>query len=500
MPIRMFLLACLLMFGTARASAQSTGNVEPSRGSKTAVVPKPRPDKDRQGGDTIATATPIAFVPFVGSGTTAGYANDYDAVCPYGGSASPDVVYSFTGPEHGALIIDFCGSQYDTKIYVMSADGQILDCDDDFYNDDTCGRRVSRIENLWLPPGETYYLVVDGKSGAAGSYTFEMRRWGNDVDPPGNGDTFADARRIESVFPVYHDFGTTEGYTDDYEAPCPDAGSTSPDVVYRYTAQSGVTSLDIDLCHSSFDTKIYVYNSSYQMIACNDDYYWGPCFPQTSRLDDVPVQVGQRYYIVIDGFAGAYGAYDLVVHGGSVPCPFACPASHVPEGEPALYDNYVDQYDGGCNTPPGHPFRDLSGLSNPGGTMTLCGSGGWYIFDGSNYRDTDWYLLPMGPGGMINVAMEAEQETYIFELWPQDCDNVAVLQSATGSDCSAGYMSIEGYAPGQMVWFWVGSTRFTSPDGAHPEQYQYACWFSGLAGPPVETERTTWSTLKSMFR
>ncbi len=49
-------------------------------------------DNPRQGGDTIADATPIDGVPFSDSGTTAGYNNDYDEECPYGGSTAPDAV------------------------------------------------------------------------------------------------------------------------------------------------------------------------------------------------------------------------------------------------------------------------------------------------------------------------------------------------------------------------------------------------------------------------
>ena len=50
---------------------------------------------DRQGGDIIESATPIHELPFVDSGTTTGYHDDYDASCPQDGAA-PDVCYRYT--------------------------------------------------------------------------------------------------------------------------------------------------------------------------------------------------------------------------------------------------------------------------------------------------------------------------------------------------------------------------------------------------------------------
>ena len=40
--------------------------------------------------------TVIDALPYVMMGTTVGYTDDYDEECPYTGSTSPDVVYSFT--------------------------------------------------------------------------------------------------------------------------------------------------------------------------------------------------------------------------------------------------------------------------------------------------------------------------------------------------------------------------------------------------------------------
>lgn len=69
-------------------------------------------------GETCAVAIPIPALPFTDSGTTVGYANNYDYACPYTGSTSPDVVYAYTPAVNEALKINLCDSEYDTKVYV----------------------------------------------------------------------------------------------------------------------------------------------------------------------------------------------------------------------------------------------------------------------------------------------------------------------------------------------------------------------------------------------
>jgi len=130
---------------------------------------------DRQGGDTIASAVPITALPFSGAGTTVGYTNDYDAVCPYTGSTSPDVVYSFTPSLTCLLDITLCAnSLYDTKLYVLDAAQSVVAC-----NDDECPGFVSELvaangTSVPVTGGQLYYIVVDGYSGASGTYTIDV--------------------------------------------------------------------------------------------------------------------------------------------------------------------------------------------------------------------------------------------------------------------------------------------------------------------------------------
>jgi hypothetical protein len=143
----------------------------------------------KQGGEDIATAVVLSgALPINSTGTTAGYVDNYDEVCPYTGSTAPDVVYSYTPAATMDVVVDLCGSSYDTKVYMYEAPYTAGDpafaCNDDFYTSsgDPCGQWVSQIDSAHLIGGTTYYIVIDGYSGADfGDYMLEIRDW---VPPP----------------------------------------------------------------------------------------------------------------------------------------------------------------------------------------------------------------------------------------------------------------------------------------------------------------------------
>ncbi len=150
------------------------------------------------------------------------------------------------------------------------------------------------------------------------------------VDRQG-GDTLADAFVIPGL--PFTDTGTTAGFTNDYDEACPYTGSTSPDVAYAFTPPNDLA-IDVDLCDSGYDTKVFMYDSALNLVACNDDFYFGPpCFSYSSKLDGVWLTAGETYFIVIDGYGGSFGDYvvDVAEHPD---CVLTCPSDGVPEGEP----------------------------------------------------------------------------------------------------------------------------------------------------------------------
>jgi hypothetical protein len=309
------------------------------------------------------------------------------------------------------------------------------------------------------------------------------------------GDTIASARVIPGL--PYNDTGTTVGYVDDYAGTCL-YNNGAPDVVYRLLVPAGIVGITVSLCGSTYDTGVYVLNASLVQIACNDD----DCGLQ-SEIQNVPVTGGQVYYIIIDGYSSASGSYVFNCE-PYVCCILNCPpASNPPEGEPHLVNDYVDNWNGGCNTAPTDPpFQNIYGAINPGsdiptGAAVFCGVSGWYLSAGSQYRDTDWFILHKATAGTpIEITADAEYATYIFELWPQDCPAVGVAQQATAGPLSETFMTIDG--PAGDVWFWVGPTVFVDPDGG-PNEYDYVVWFSGLVPETIPTETASWSTVKALY-
>jgi len=150
-------LACMLSLAIAMPAS---GRMLPAGGSSHG---------DRTGGDTVASAYPIPGLPFTDTGTTCGFANDYDAVCPYTGSTAPDVVYGYTPPTDQYVTIDLCGSTYDTKVYVFeNTVGNVIACNDDYCN------YQSFLSQVPFAAGNTYYIIVDGYAASCGFYVLQM--------------------------------------------------------------------------------------------------------------------------------------------------------------------------------------------------------------------------------------------------------------------------------------------------------------------------------------
>jgi len=259
------------------------------------------------------------------------------------------------------------------------------------------------------------------------------------------GDTIADA--VPLTLPVIGLTGSTVGYTDDYDEVCPWPGSTSPDVVYSLELSWGL-GVEIDLWGSTYDTKVYVYDEDLNLVACNDDYYSN----YVSKIDYVYLDAG-LYYLIIDGYGGDSGDYMLQIgeiHAHGVGCNFMNPQF---ESEPELVDGYEDAFNGGCNSPEfGNPFGVID-------QPFFCGVSGWYLSpEGTNYRDTDWFEIVVPAVGHLEIIGDADHATYLFELGPQECGSVDVIQSVVCGPMWESTITIPG-APGSLDVQQLGRVR-----------------------------------------
>lgn len=287
----------------------------------------------------------------------------------------------------------------------------------------------------------------------------------------------------------YSDSGNTCGFLNDYDEVCPFTGSTSPDVVYAYTP-GAAGSIDVSLCNSGYDTKVYVYqNAAGNLVGCNDDACGSDGF--RSQIEGVPVSPGNTYYIVVDGYFGACGDYELSVQ-ENVPCIVSCPPGSIAENEPVCGTNYVDTTNGGCNsTPP--VFSNLA--CTP--AISVCGQYGGFTFNGLDYRDTDWYQLSLPAASNLTFCVEGELGTLMGVIDGNlGCPVAAFLQSLVIGDCDPGCINIALNAG--TWWFFVATSNFGVGAGACGSDYTFT--IDGADCPPISVEPASWGTIKDMYR
>lgn len=113
-----------------------------------------------QAGDDIASATPITSMPFLGTGTTVGYTDDYEEDCANTDAPTPDVVYSYTPSGDELLTVDLCNSSFFTNSWIYENDTNTIVACQRFSN--ICDEPRVYFEDVEIFAGNTYYIVIDG--------------------------------------------------------------------------------------------------------------------------------------------------------------------------------------------------------------------------------------------------------------------------------------------------------------------------------------------------
>ncbi|MBX2829507.1 MAG: T9SS type A sorting domain-containing protein [Flavobacteriaceae bacterium] len=282
-----------------------------------------------------------------------------------GNSTAEDEWYSFTGTGSPQLVtVSLCdaGTTYDSRLTVYdSCGGTIITTNDDF-----CGLQSE--VSFFSDGTSTYYIAVEGfDAGDVGPFVMSITC----VDPPAND-------QCDGAFPIACGdslMGTTINATDDTAAaPDCDTTTSAPGVWYVYEDTSGlVTDILLDTCsdNTDYDTKISVYTgdcSSLPLtcVAGNDD---GDC-PNFQSEVEFQSDGNTTYYILVHGFNGAIGNFELTMTCTIIP--------------PANDDiaNAIDLNDFDC------PWTDegvqMPGATTEAGNPTDCdlsgANGVWYSF------------------------------------------------------------------------------------------------------------------------
>lgn len=240
----------------------------------------------------------------------------------------------------------------------------------------------------------------------------------------------------------YNDTGTTDGYLDDYDI----TGLDGPDVVYTFTPAVD-TVLDVELCGSSYDTKLAILLDDTSEFAYNDD----SCGLQ-SALSGVVLTAGVNYHIVVDGYNGATGDYTLFVDGGPVLPP-------QPGETCELAVEAVEE----LNSCQGAPF--------------------WYTF-----------TAPIDGCIWIDSCIEDQiNDTYVRVY--SDCDGTLIDQNDDGGVCD-----FYSYASFLSVPVTAGDVLFIYFDDVYSNSVNPFEWNLFVTDCVVSTEEATWGGVKSLYR
>lgn len=230
-----------------------------------------------------------------------------------------DVWFEFVADCDGAATVDLCGSLFDTKLAIYdvcpTGPGEVLGCNDDFDCDGDGGVSddgfVSR--TTWpVFAGGHYLLRIGGFNGATGAGLIEVTCSSQSCP----GETVATAIPIFNLPVVIN--GSTSGCGNNYDEDCGIGASDAGDVVYKLRPTKDMR-IDLSLCDSQYDTKVFVYENAVTPgapHACSDDsLVCGAAPPEQYRsfLNNVELEAWRTYYIVVDGWNGAEGAFELVI-------------------------------------------------------------------------------------------------------------------------------------------------------------------------------------------
>jgi hypothetical protein len=233
--------------------------------------------------------------------TTCGMTNEFSNTCLGYYDSGPDAVYQIT------LTTPICLE------FILDSDSAYagMALSDHFPIDSSCIAIATRssigqllISGQNLAAG-TYYLMIDSWSPGPVCIDYDLSI--RDCTPPPPNDNCANAQVVGNVMNL--PFSTSRA-THDNDSTC----MYSPNLWYLYTATSNAT-VTVDLCGSSFDTKLAVYDGSScspkpALLFCNDD----SCGLQSGgRFAGVS---GNSYLIEVGGYGANSGDGFLTIQAG----------------------------------------------------------------------------------------------------------------------------------------------------------------------------------------
>lgn len=273
MQLRYTFLATTLLLSAATALAQAPPNDECSTAFPIAC------------GETASGSTTDAMPDeALNCGTTIG---------------APGVWYHLVGTGAMVTATTCPDNSYDTKLNVYVGDCGTITCVAG--NDDVMGGVLCSVVTWAAQNGVSYYILVQGYNGAVGDFDLAV------TCAPLTEDVCEGALPAACGQTMN---GNTDGMTED-TAPTCGTDITAPGM--WYTIEGTDAQITVTTCpDNNYDTKLNVYSGSCDDLVCvggNDDIVGGVlCSSVTFQAT-----VGTTYYVLVQGYDGETGEFDLAI-------------------------------------------------------------------------------------------------------------------------------------------------------------------------------------------
>ncbi|MBC7771787.1 MAG: hypothetical protein H7210_04785 [Pyrinomonadaceae bacterium] len=230
------------------------------------------------------------------------------------------------------------------------------------------------------------------------------------------------------------------------------SGVTLAGVWYSFSGTGNT--MTVDLCSSAFyDTRMELYCGDCSNLVCidsNDDV----CGMQSGV--SLCTAVGRTYYVLVHGYDGEQGEFDISVSDDTVQCSGAstctpCTGIALPPNAVSEQETCGADSNGGCNGNP-NAFEVVACDAIIHGTA----------FAQAGIRDTDWYRFVAPASGTVGVTLNAEFPALVLliDIPNGDCNAMIQLSVATPLPCGTATLSATGLVPGNNYYAFIGPSSF----------------------------------------
>ncbi|MGE3107110.1 MAG: GC-type dockerin domain-anchored protein [Phycisphaerales bacterium] len=221
---------------------------------------------------------------------------------------------------------------------------------------------------------------------------------------------------------------------------------------YSFTGTGNTMS--VDLCASAgYDTRIELYCGDCNNLVCagsNDDF----CGLQSGV--STCTTSGTTYYVLVHGFGGATGEFDVAVNDDGAPCSGAptcspCTGITIPGNAVTEQEACGGDANGGCNITP-NAFEVVTCDASVHGTSFAAGG----------TRDTDWYRVVCPASGNIGASITADfgAVCFILDIPNGDCNAITLVAQTQILPCGTDSISASGLVPGNNYYVFVSTATF----------------------------------------